>query len=95
MLSYCPQAAESRNVPTQRFSSVLPKVFSAVLHPMLPPVSNSDPRLSTNPPNLQQLQTELRDLRDQFEQMKSQHKYGLVTIVSVQICIFPALPQPG
>ncbi|XP_026228111.1 uncharacterized protein si:dkey-71d15.2 isoform X2 [Anabas testudineus] len=50
-----------------------PPVFSAVLHPTLPPGSNSDPQLSTHPPNLEQLQTELRVLRDQFEQMKSQH----------------------
>ncbi|XP_026228110.1 uncharacterized protein si:dkey-71d15.2 isoform X1 [Anabas testudineus] len=68
-----PPAAESINVPTQPFSSLLSKVFSAVLHPTLPPGSNSDPQLSTHPPNLEQLQTELRVLRDQFEQMKSQH----------------------
>lgn len=86
MLSYSPQqAAESKNVPMQPFSSIIPKVFSAVLHPTLPPGPSADPQTSTNSPNLQQLQTELRDLRDQFEQMKSQHKYGFIAIVSVQI----------
>lgn len=88
MLSYSPQAAESINVPTQPFSSLLSKVFSAVLHPTLPPGSNSDPQLSTHPPNLEQLQTELRVLRDQFEQMKSQHKYAFVIIIFVQIWVF-------
>lgn len=70
-------AAVSKSVPSQSFSSLLPKAFSAVIHPTLPPGLNSDlpsrnPDKHT-PPNLEQLQTELRDLRDQFEQMKSQH----------------------
>uniref|UniRef100_UPI0037E77AED SH3 domain-containing kinase-binding protein 1 n=1 Tax=Semicossyphus pulcher TaxID=241346 RepID=UPI0037E77AED len=71
-------AAVPKNTPTQSFSSLLPKALSAVLHPKLPPVLNSDPQPSNDPaqhmsPNLQQLQTELRDLREQFDQMKSQH----------------------
>ncbi|XP_054873373.1 SH3 domain-containing kinase-binding protein 1 isoform X2 [Amphiprion ocellaris] len=70
-------AAESKSVPSQSFSSLLPKALSAVLHPTLLPGLNSDlPNRNPDkhaPPNLEQLQTELRDLRDQFEQMKSQH----------------------
>ncbi|XP_008274485.1 SH3 domain-containing kinase-binding protein 1 isoform X2 [Stegastes partitus] len=66
-----------KNVPTESFSSLLPKALSAVLHPTLPPGLNSDlPSRNPDkhsPPNLEQLQTELRDLRDQIEQMKSQH----------------------
>ncbi|XP_040907477.1 SH3 domain-containing kinase-binding protein 1 isoform X1 [Toxotes jaculatrix] len=70
-------AAVPKSVPTQSFSSLLPKALSAVLSPLAPGLK-SDPQLSRNPakcasPNLEQLQTELRDLRDQFEQMKSQH----------------------
>ncbi|XP_008274487.1 SH3 domain-containing kinase-binding protein 1 isoform X4 [Stegastes partitus] len=70
-------AAVPKNVPTESFSSLLPKALSAVLHPTLPPGLNSDlPSRNPDkhsPPNLEQLQTELRDLRDQIEQMKSQH----------------------
>lgn len=70
-------AAESKSVPSQSFSSLLPKALSAVLHTTLPPGLNSDlPNRNHDkhtPPNLEQLQTELRDLRDQLEQMKSQH----------------------
>ncbi|KAM9348717.1 uncharacterized protein ABDE67_010771 isoform 4-T6 [Symphorus nematophorus] len=72
--------AVSKSVPMQSFSSLLPKALSAVLHPTLPPGLNSDsqpsrdPAKHTKPPNLVQLQTELRDLRDQFDQMKCQHK---------------------
>lgn len=71
-------AAAPKTVPTESFSSLLPKALSAVLHPTPPPGLGSDPRPSRNPekhtsPNLEQLQTELRDLRDQFELMKSQH----------------------
>ncbi|XP_028277087.1 SH3 domain-containing kinase-binding protein 1 isoform X2 [Parambassis ranga] len=67
-------AAETKSIPTQSFSSLLPKALSAVLHPGL----TSEPRPSRSPqkhtsPNLEQLQSELRDLRGQFEQMKSQH----------------------
>ncbi|XP_023277227.1 SH3 domain-containing kinase-binding protein 1-like isoform X3 [Seriola lalandi dorsalis] len=65
-----------KSEPTQSFSSLLPKALSAVLHPT--PGLKSDSQPSRNPAkhastNLEQLQTELRDLRDQFEQMKSQH----------------------
>ncbi|XP_040907480.1 SH3 domain-containing kinase-binding protein 1 isoform X4 [Toxotes jaculatrix] len=61
---------------TSQNGSDLP-ALSAVLSPLAPGLK-SDPQLSRNPakcasPNLEQLQTELRDLRDQFEQMKSQH----------------------
>ncbi|XP_050934507.1 SH3 domain-containing kinase-binding protein 1 isoform X2 [Lates calcarifer] len=71
-------AAVPKSVPSQSFSSLLPKALSAVLHPTLPPGLKSEPGPSRNPakhtsPNLEQLQTELRDLRDQFEQMKTQH----------------------
>ncbi|XP_039634332.1 SH3 domain-containing kinase-binding protein 1 isoform X3 [Perca fluviatilis] len=66
-------AAASKSVPMQSFISLLPKALSAVLHPTLPPHINSDPQPSRNPLSLQQLQTDLRDLRDQFELMKSQH----------------------
>lgn len=63
-----PQPSASSSAPS--FSSLLPKALSAVLHPTLPPGLSSDQH---TPPNLEQLQTELRDLRDQFSQMKSQH----------------------
>ncbi|XP_044077564.1 SH3 domain-containing kinase-binding protein 1 isoform X4 [Siniperca chuatsi] len=76
--SALPVATGPKNVPTQSFSSLLPKALSAVLHPTLPPSLNPVPQPSKDPakhasPNLEQLQTELRDLRDQFDQMKSQH----------------------
>lgn len=86
MLGCSLQAAEAKSVPTESFSSLLPKALSAVLRPGL----SSDTQPSSGqsrrtPPNLQQLQTELRDLRDQFDQMKSQHKYVFVTTVIVKI----------
>ncbi|XP_070700146.1 SH3 domain-containing kinase-binding protein 1 [Pempheris klunzingeri] len=73
-----PPAAVPKSVSAQSFSSLFPKALSAVLHPTLPPGLTSDPQPSSDsvkqaPPNLQQLQTELRDLREQFDQMKSQH----------------------
>ncbi|KAF6728810.1 SH3 domain-containing kinase-binding protein 1 [Oryzias melastigma] len=71
------KATEPGSMSTQSFSSLLPKALSAVLHPALPPGQNSASHPSRNPdnhsPNLERLQTELRDLRDQIEQMKSQH----------------------
>ncbi|XP_020564549.1 SH3 domain-containing kinase-binding protein 1 [Oryzias latipes] len=71
------KAAEPASVATQSFSSLLPKALSSVLHSALPPSQNSASQNCRNPnghsPNLERLQTELRDLRDQFEQMKSQH----------------------
>ncbi|KAK5619941.1 hypothetical protein CRENBAI_004835 [Crenichthys baileyi] len=69
--------ATEKNISKESFSSLLPKALSAVLHPAVPSALNSDPRPRSTEknikPNLEQLQTELRDLRDQFEQMKSQH----------------------
>ncbi|KAM7374297.1 hypothetical protein PAMP_006965 [Pampus punctatissimus] len=64
--------SSSSNI-AQSFSSLLPKALSTVLHMTMPPDHNSDPQPSRNPPNLEQLQTELRELRGHFEQMKSQH----------------------
>lgn len=55
-------AAASPPTPTQSFTSLLPRALSAVL-----------PQPGRTPPCLGQLQAELRDLRDQFELMKSQH----------------------
>ncbi|XP_021167790.2 SH3 domain-containing kinase-binding protein 1 isoform X3 [Fundulus heteroclitus] len=53
------------------------QALSAVLHPAAPPALNSDPQPRSSEkntkPDVEQLQSELRDLRDQFEQMKSQH----------------------
>ncbi|XP_010736281.3 SH3 domain-containing kinase-binding protein 1 isoform X2 [Larimichthys crocea] len=71
-------AAVPQSVPAQSFSHLLPKALSAVLHPKLPSGPDLDPQHSRDPakhtrPNLEQLQTELRDLRDQFDQIKSQH----------------------
>lgn len=67
-------AAAANHAPVQSFSSLLPKALSAVLHPTIPPGLSSNhrnPEKSTS--TLQMLQTELRDLKEQFEQMKSQH----------------------
>ncbi|XP_062289646.1 SH3 domain-containing kinase-binding protein 1 [Scomber scombrus] len=57
----------------QSFSSLLPKALAAVLQATRTPGHSSRPQHSRNPQNLQQLQTELRELRGDFEQMKSQH----------------------
>ena len=93
MLGYSPQAAVPKSEPTQSFSSLLPKALSAVLHPTLPPGLKSGPNPSgtvtkNTSLNVEKLQAELRDLRDEFEQMKSQHKYGSVTASSVQVFFF-------
>lgn len=74
MLGYSLQAVAAKS---ETYSSLLPKALSAVLHSN--PGLQSDLQPSRQPAkcissNLEQLQTELRDLRDQFEQMKSQHK---------------------
>ncbi|XP_053296857.1 SH3 domain-containing kinase-binding protein 1 isoform X3 [Pleuronectes platessa] len=58
-----------------------------VLSAVLPQGLTSDPRPSRSPaahtsPNLGELQTELRDLRDQFEQMKSQHNKEIKLLMS-------------
>lgn len=62
---------------TQSFSSLLPKALSAVLHPSTR--ATSDPQPIRPPPGrtaaeVVQLRSELQDLRDQFSQMKTQHK---------------------
>ncbi|XP_024250420.1 SH3 domain-containing kinase-binding protein 1 isoform X1 [Oncorhynchus tshawytscha] len=65
------------NVP-HPFSTLLPGALSAILRVTLPPhlTSNPKPRREPSaqgPLTLEQLQTELRDLRDEVEMMKSQH----------------------
>ncbi|KAM9497618.1 SH3 domain-containing kinase-binding protein 1 isoform 2-T2 [Salvelinus alpinus] len=60
------------------FSTLLPGALSAILRVTLPPhlTSNPKPRREPSaqgPLTLEQLQTELRDLRDEVEMMKSQH----------------------
>nr|XP_046172914.1 SH3 domain-containing kinase-binding protein 1 isoform X1 [Oncorhynchus gorbuscha] len=60
------------------FSTLLPGALSAILRVTLPPhlTSNTKPRREPSaqgPLTLEQLQTELRDLRDEVEMMKSQH----------------------
>lgn len=67
----------SKSVQMQSLSSLLPKALSAILHPATR--ATSDPQLgkdpfSQAPAGVEQLRTELRDLRDQFIQMKTQHK---------------------
>lgn len=64
-----------RIVQIQSLSSLLPKAPSAVLHPTTraDPQPGKDPS-SRTPAHVEQLRTELRDLRDQFNQMKTQHK---------------------
>lgn len=86
---YFPQAAEPKSAltqsslpsPAQSFSSLLPKALATVLQVTRPPGHSSHPQHSRNPPNVQQLQTELRELRGDFEQMKSQHKYVFDTVI--------------
>ncbi|XP_068601122.1 SH3 domain-containing kinase-binding protein 1 [Brachionichthys hirsutus] len=69
--------------PAQAFSSLLPKVLSAVLPPGLgaEPEPDSNP-IQHNPPNLERLQAELRELRDQFDKMKSQHNKEIKLLMS-------------
>ncbi|MEQ2286252.1 hypothetical protein AMECASPLE_000541 [Ameca splendens] len=78
--------ATEKNISKESFSSLLPKALSAVLHPAVPPALNSVPRPRSTEknikPNLEELQTELRDLRDQFEQMKSQHNKEIKLLMS-------------
>ncbi|XP_019728961.1 SH3 domain-containing kinase-binding protein 1-like [Hippocampus comes] len=75
-------ADEPRHVHTQSspsLSPLLPKALSAVLQARQPPPSlDPAPRPFRGPtdhssPTLERLQSELRELREQFEQMKSQH----------------------
>ncbi|CAN9501416.1 unnamed protein product [Ophioblennius macclurei] len=72
-----PPAAEAKLVTTQYYSSLLPKALSTVLHPSVPAGLRSESRPGKSPEksssNLEVLQTELRELKEQFEQMKSQH----------------------
>lgn len=61
----------------QSLSSLLPKALSAILHPTTRATSDPQPGKdpsSRTPADVEQLRTELRDLRDQFNQMKTQHK---------------------
>ncbi|XP_053702415.1 SH3 domain-containing kinase-binding protein 1 [Synchiropus splendidus] len=73
-------AKAERSSPTSEppsFSSLLPLALSAVLQSRPPSGAESDPeqRSATEaaPRRLERLQTELRELRSQFEQMKTQH----------------------
>ncbi|XP_057677784.1 SH3 domain-containing kinase-binding protein 1 [Corythoichthys intestinalis] len=60
-------------------SPLLPKALSAVLHArQTPPGPGSEPQPSRasaerSSPTLERLQSELRELREEFQQMKSQH----------------------
>lgn len=56
---------------------------------------DSGPGPSRDPPHLEQLQTELRDLRDQFGRMKSQHKYGLLNVICVFLPAVFTAPLPN
>lgn len=65
------------SIRIQSLSSLLPKALSAVLHQTTRVTSDRQPGKdpsSQTPADVEQLRTELRDLRDQFNQMKSQHK---------------------
>ncbi|CDQ69068.1 unnamed protein product [Oncorhynchus mykiss] len=60
------------------FSTLIPGALSAILRATLPPHLTSDPKPRREPGaqcqlTLEQLRTELRDLRDEVELMKSQH----------------------
>lgn len=71
------EIAVPRSIQMQSFASLLPKALSAVLHPTTRATSDPQPGkepFSRAPADVEQLRTELRDLRDQFNQMKSQHK---------------------
>lgn len=66
-----------KSVQTQSFSSLLPKALSAILNPASRATSDPQPRQHPSirtPAEVEQLRTELSDLRDQFNQMKTQHK---------------------
>lgn len=65
------------NAQIQSMSSLLPRALSSILHPT--PCATSDPQpgkdpSSRTPAGVEQLRLELRDLRGQFNQMKTQHK---------------------
>ncbi|XP_019903370.3 SH3 domain-containing kinase-binding protein 1 isoform X2 [Esox lucius] len=66
------------SVSSHPFSTLLPGALSAVLRATLPPHRTSDPKprkegAVQGPVSLEQLRTELLDLRDEVEMMKSQH----------------------
>ncbi|XP_015233786.1 PREDICTED: SH3 domain-containing kinase-binding protein 1-like [Cyprinodon variegatus] len=69
--------ASDNNDSKESFSTLLPKALSAVLHPTGSPASNSDHQQRGQEKNIkanvEQLQMEMKDLREQFELMKSQH----------------------
>ncbi|XP_028323200.1 SH3 domain-containing kinase-binding protein 1 [Gouania willdenowi] len=65
------RAAQAKS---ESFSSLLPKALSAALRSATPPGPSTECQGKQHiSPNMEQLQTELRDLREQFVQMKSQH----------------------
>uniref|UniRef100_A0A4W5RFZ8 Uncharacterized protein n=1 Tax=Hucho hucho TaxID=62062 RepID=A0A4W5RFZ8_9TELE len=69
------------------FSTLLPGALSAILRVTLPPhlTSNPKPRREPSaqgPLTLEQLQTELRDLRDEVEMMKSQHNKEITLLMN-------------
>ncbi|XP_010793371.1 SH3 domain-containing kinase-binding protein 1 isoform X1 [Notothenia coriiceps] len=72
-------AAAPTSVSTQSFTSLLPKALSAVLYPT---GRSSDPQQSRSPASLEQVQSELRELRDQFHQMKRQHNNEIKLLMS-------------
>ncbi|XP_063750622.1 SH3 domain-containing kinase-binding protein 1 isoform X2 [Eleginops maclovinus] len=74
-----PAAAAPKSVSTQSLTSLLPKALSAVLYPT---GRNSDPQTSRSPPSLEQVQSDLRELRNQFELMKSQHNKEIKLLMS-------------
>ncbi|KAK5887582.1 hypothetical protein CesoFtcFv8_016176 [Champsocephalus esox] len=72
-------AAAPKSVSTQSFTSLLPKALSAVLYPT---GRSSDPQQSRSPASLEQVQSELRELRDQFQLMKRQHNKEIKLLMS-------------
>lgn len=76
--SYSPIPPGARSSTAHPFSPLMPGVLSAVLHATLAPhiTSNQKPErqpVAQNAVTLEQLQTELRNLRDEMELMKNQH----------------------
>lgn len=71
------EITKPKSIQTPPVSSLLPKALSAVFHPTArtptDPQPGKDPS-SRTPADVERLRTELRDLRDQFNQMKTQHK---------------------
>ncbi|XP_029703891.1 SH3 domain-containing kinase-binding protein 1 [Takifugu rubripes] len=71
-----------KGVQTQSFSSLLPKALSAILNPASRATSDPQPGRHPSPAEVEQLRTELRDLRDQFNQMKTQHNKEIKELMS-------------